>query len=224
MAAGEFFELIRPVVLVLSAFLSTWVLASSLKRFTASISAAHALGTLLLPPVFFPIYLIARILKRQQPSIGPSFKKRLAVALCYLLVVLSLIGWFQYRETASVDAYLARATDAKVRGDRSGTIKEYRRALAIEDNAHIHKLLALELSESRRWTEALSEMRLAERGGEPDELIPYRLGVLLDQLDHPNRATLEYERFVNSTACLKELPDERCEGARLRISTMRNTQ
>lgn len=224
MAAGEFFDLIRPAVLVISAFLSTWVLLSALKRFKAVVAAMFALGTLLLPPVFLPIYLIARFVKRKKQSAGLSRKQRFVAASIYLVVVLSLIGWFQYRDASSVDAHLARATDAKVRRDRNGAINEYRRALEIEDNAHTHKLLALELSEAGRWTEALSEMQLAERGGEPDELIPFRVGQLLDRLDHPNRAALEYERFLNSSACTRVLPDERCETVRLRIGAIRTAQ
>jgi hypothetical protein len=225
MAAGEFFDLIRPVVLVLSALLSTWVLSSARKaRFRTLVSAAWALGTLLMPPVFFPVYLIARFAKRTpSPDVThkvASIKQRLLIPLLYLIVVLSIIGWFYYRDTSSVDAHLARATDAKVRGQRNRTINEYRQALTLEDNAHTHKLLALELSEAGRLSEALSELRLAERGGEPDPLIPFRIGMLLDAMNNPNQAALEYKKFLQSDVCTQELPDTPCGHASARIAVI----
>ena len=225
MAAGEFFDLIRPVVLVLSALLSTWVLASARKaHFRTAISAAWALGTLLMPPVFFPLYLIARFTKRTQAPnaayANTAMRWRLVIPLVYLVVVLFAIGWFHYSGTSGVDAHLAQAADAKIRGQRNRTISEYRKALALEDNPHTHKLLALELIEAGRLVEALSELRLAERGGEPDDLIPFRIGILLEALSLPNQASLEYEKFLETRRCTEEFPVDRCEQASARIASI----
>ena len=62
--------------------------------------------------------------------------------------------------------------------------------------------------------EALSELRRAEQGGEQDDLVILRIGSLLDALDQPHQARLEYQRFILSPLCTQPVPDWRCETAR----------
>ena len=231
MSAGEFFDLIRPVVLVLSALLSTWVLASARQRgFPTYLSTAWALGTLFFPPIVFPLYLIARSFAklREQTLAGsvsqndlsrPATAWGVRVPLVYATVVLSVIAIFFYRDYQTVDSHLARAAHARVNGERGRTISEYRAVLKREDNPHTHKLLAIELADAGDWTEAAAEFRLAERGGEPDDSIPFRIASLLDSLNHASEATVEYQRFLSGQACTQPLPDYRCETARRRMQT-----
>lgn len=216
-SAGELFELIRPGVLFLSALLSTWVFASARKRFSFYVALIWALATLFLPPVVLPLYLVALLIRRGSKL---RFNRRLRIAapLIYAGVVIGGIGFYEYVENRGVDVHLARGAHAKVRGIHGKTIAEYRAALRLNDDPHTHKLLAIELGELGYWTEALSELRLAERGGEPDDFIAYRIGRLLDSLNQPNQANLEYQKFLSSGVCSQGLPDSYCEAAKQRIS------
>jgi hypothetical protein len=128
-----------------------------------------------------------------------------------------LIGVYLYVDRQSVDAHLARAAQAKLKGEVGKSILEYRRALLDDDNPHTHKLLALELAESGNWTEALWEFRIAEDGGEPDDSIPFRIGTLLDILNLEGQARLEYERYLVTRACTDPVPDGRCVIARAKV-------
>jgi hypothetical protein len=230
-SAGEFFELIRPTVLVLSALASIWVLASARqRRFPLYLAFVWAVGTLFFPLITLPLYLIVRFIrKRRQRAIltgsaagetttsATQPRWRIAVPLTYAAVVFSLIGFYQYRDQQSVDAHLARATQAKVGGKRGTTIYEYRAALKLEDNPHTRKLLAIELASAGDWTGALTELREAEQDGEPDDLIAFYIATLLDSLNLRNQATLEYERFLQSEACTQPLPHDRCSVASARV-------
>ena len=164
MSAGEFFDLIWPIAFVISTVVSTWVLASARKRFRLYFAFALAIATLFLPLIVFPIYL-AIILWRK--PVGPPKRWRFALPLLYAAIVLGAIGTFYYVDTRSVDAHLARANRAKLRGDSAAAIREYREALALEDDPHTHKLLAIELANTGNATEANAEFRLARQGGEP---------------------------------------------------------
>jgi hypothetical protein len=228
MSAGELFDLIRPSALVLSALLSTWVLASALRRRVPwFLATLWALGTLFLPLITLPLYLVVQLVRKRNeravnaaPGRGvprAALRWRIATPVIYATVVLSVIGLYLYSDYQSVDARLARATQAKLRGDLGGTISEYRAALAKEDNPHTHKLLAIELADVGNWTEALSEFRLAEEGGEPDDSIAFRIGTLLDILNLEGQAKLEYQRYLVSKACTQPLPDDRCITARGRV-------
>jgi hypothetical protein len=192
---------------------------------------AWALGTLFFPLITLPLYLIARFVR---PLSGPPHDEgkirntffsagpprlRVAVPLAYGAVVLSSIGFYLYWDHRSVDSHLARAAQAKVAGNRGGTIDEYRAALKLEDNPHTRKLLGIELAETGDWTGALLELREAENGGETDDLLPFYIASLLDSLNLPNQASLEYERFLESKACTQPLPDERCGAAGARVQT-----
>lgn len=230
-SAGEFFELIRPTVLVLSALASIWVLASARqRRIPLYLAIVWALGTLFFPLITLPLYLILRFIRKRREravltgsAAGQTITSstqprwRIAIPLTYAVVVLSLIGFYLYLDHQSVDAHLARASRAKVDGKRGRTIDEYRAALKLDDNPHTRKLLAIELADAGDWTEALTELRAAEQGGEPDDLIAFYLATLLDRLNLRNQATLEYERFLQTKACTEPLPDDRCSVASSRV-------
>lgn len=216
-SAGELFELIRPAGLILSALLSTWVFASAWKRFPLYVALLWALATLFLPPIVLPLYVITLLMRRGKASRSQP-RWRIAAPLIYAGVVIGSICLYLYAENRGVDVHLARAAHAKVRGNRTTTIAEYRAALREEDDPHTHKLLAIELSGAGYWTEALSEFRLAERGGEPDDLMAFRIGSLLNALNLPNQANLEYQKFLASGMCFEGLPDVRCEAAKQHLA------
>ena len=213
MSAGELFDLIMPAAFALSAVFSTWVLASARKRFSLYSALALALGTLFFPVIVFPIYLVILMWRRQA---APPQRWRYSLPLIYLAILLSAIGLFYYFDSRSVDAHLARAARAKVNDDASTAIQEYQNALAIEDDPHTRKLLAIELMNAGRLTEAISEFRLAQQGGEPDDSISFRLGLLYERIDLPNQARVEFERFLSSETCQRI--DPRCDSARERIA------
>ena len=233
-SAGEFFELIRPSVLFLSAFASIWVLASARRhRFPGYVAIGWALGTLFFPLITFPLYLIARFIRRSsgQPhgadhapgalSPSPAPHWRIAIPLIYAALVFSLIGLYLYRDHQSVDGHLARAAQSKLMGKRGAAIDDYRAALELDDNPHTRKLLAMELADTGDRAGALFEFRTAERDGETDDLMALHIATLLDSLNLPNQATLEFQRFLESRACIQSLPDERCAGATLRVHAAR---
>ena len=164
MPAGELFDLIRPVLLLLAALVSTWVLASARKRFPILVAFAWAAGTLLLPFVVVPVYLAVILLWRRPIR---ARRWRLLLPLAYGVVVIVALSLYFYRDSQTVDAHLARANQAKLVEDHAKAIREYRQALKIENDPHTHKLLAVELAQSGAVEEAIAEFRLAEEGGEP---------------------------------------------------------
>jgi hypothetical protein len=164
MSAGEWFELIGPAVFLISALLSTWVLASARKRFSIYIALGWAVGTLLLPLIVLPVYLAVVVLWRPEVR---SRRWHLLLPLVYGVIVVAAISFYLYRDRQSVDAHLARAVQAKLVDDYATAIREYRRALALEENAHTRKLLAVELALAGKLSEAEMEFKLAEQGGEP---------------------------------------------------------
>ena len=87
---------------------------------------------------------------------------------------------------------MARAAYAKIRGNRVRSIAEYRAALLEQDDPHTRKLLGIELFEAGYLTEALAELRRAERDGEKDDLVILRIASLLEALGQPHQARLEY--------------------------------
>ena len=237
----------RPAAWTLSALISAGVLHSARRQgFKPYWVAAWTLGTLFFPLIVFPLYLIVRVRagrkgRRQREASGqtpgpaeraaapspakaraPStaWKGRALTAL-YLVLVLSLIAIFFYRDYRSLDAHLWRASNAKLRGPRSKVISEYRAALRLEDDPHTHKLLAIELAADGRAEEALAEFRAAERGGEPDAQIPFRMGALLEALGRRQEAALEYDRFLTGALCTQPLPDYFCASARARVTSIR---
>lgn len=213
MSAGELFDLIMPAAFVLSALLSTWVLASARRRFRLYYAIALAAGTLFLPLIVFPIYLVIMLWRKRSDS-QPRW--RYALPLLYAAIVLAGIVTFFYLDRRSVDAHLARATRAKLGEDANTAIREYRQALALDDDPHTHKLLAIELANAGNVSEAISEFRLAQERGEPDDSIHYRLGLLLERLNQKEQAKLEFQNFLLTETC--KHPDGRCEDARMRAS------
>ena len=212
MSAGELFELIMPAAFAASAILSTFVLASARKRFSFLNALVIALATLFLPLIVFPIYLATMFWRK---SIGPPRKWRYTLPLIYAAILLLGIGAFYYFDSRSVDAYLARAERAKLVDDYAAAIGEYRGALALEENPHTRKLLAIQLMQAGQLTEAVSEFRLAQQGGEPDDAIHYHLGKLLQRLNQTEQAKLEFQSFLITNTCLQL--DPRCEEARTRL-------
>lgn len=162
--AGELFELIRPVVVVISIVISSWVLASARKRFSLYLAFAWAVGTLFLPLVVLPVYLVV-MLFWQKPV--RSRRWRFFWPLAYGAILLIGFGLYFNHENQSVDAHLARAAEARLVEDHATAIREYRSALALENNAHTRKLLAIELANAGKADEAMAEFRLAQQGGEP---------------------------------------------------------
>jgi len=114
----------------------------------------------------FPVYLV---LMMWREKIGPPQRWRYLLPLVYAVITLSAIGAYFYFDSRSVDAHLARATQAKLVEDSTTAIREYRAALAREDDPHTHKLLAIELANAGAISEAIKEFRLAKQGGEPDD-------------------------------------------------------
>ena len=164
MPAGELFEFVRPVVVVISILLSAWVLASARKRFLTAVAFAWTVGTLFLPFIVLPVYL-AVILLWQRPVRTRGW--RFILPLLYATVLLGATGLFIYHENQTVDEHLARANQAKLVEDHATAIREYREVLTIENNAHTRKLLAIELANAGQLNEAMAEFRLAQQGGEP---------------------------------------------------------
>jgi hypothetical protein len=159
MSAGQLFDLIMPAAFAAAALLSTWVLASARKRFQLHYALALAVGTLFLPLIVFPIYLV---LMMYRPKVGPPKRRRYSLPLLYATIALSVICAYFYLDSRSVDAHLARATQAKLVEDSATAIREYRAALALEDDPHTRKLLAIELANAGYIAEAIVEFRRAE--------------------------------------------------------------
>jgi len=183
MSAGQLFDLIMPAAFAASALISAWVLVSARRRFQLHYALALAVGTLFLPLVVFPIYLV---LMMWRPKTGPPKRWRYSLPLLYALIALSATGAYFYFNSRSVDAHLARATQAKLVEDSTTAIREYREALALEDDPHTHKLLAIELANAGYASEAISEFRLAERAGEACEDRDFRCQAAKTKLPQMN--------------------------------------
>jgi Uncharacterized protein conserved in bacteria containing a divergent form of TPR repeats len=213
MSASELFDLVRPVVVVASALFSTWILFSSRRRFPFYQALLWAITTYLFPLIIVPLYWVVLLWKH--PQVYSHVKHRFIIPLTYLVTILGIAAGYKYFDDRTVDAYLARAANAKVKTDPISAIREYREALKIEDTAHTRKLLAVTLEEAGLYAEAITEYRAAESGGEPDDSIHYRLGVLLERSNQKEQSIIEFESFVSSGTCLHV--DDRCEDARHRV-------
>ena len=143
----------------------------------------------------------------------------LAPTLVYLTAVLLVGGLYFYRDYMSFDAHFARARRAKLYNQRGRTVREYRAALRLRDDAHTRKLLGVELSEAGRWEEALAELRAAERGGEPDESLAFREADALDKLHRREEAAGAYCRFLQTPPCARPDPAPLCADARSRLAS-----
>ncbi|HEV2880300.1 MAG TPA: hypothetical protein VGX24_03245 [Pyrinomonadaceae bacterium] len=152
------------------------------------------------------------------PKARASFRfKRYAPPLIYACLLLSIGAIYFYRDYHSFEAHLARAANARLRSRRDATIHEYRAALRLVDDAHTHKLLAVQLAEDGQTEAALAELRAAERSGEPDETLTLRIASTLDALGRPAEAVKEYRKFLQSSSCAGPSPDARCAEASARV-------
>lgn len=84
-SAGELFDLIMPAASVISALLSTWVLASARRRFRLYYAIALAIGTFFLPLIVFPIYLVIMLWRKRN---DPPPRWRYSLPLLYAAIVL----------------------------------------------------------------------------------------------------------------------------------------
>ncbi|HEX9919577.1 MAG TPA: hypothetical protein VGA87_10435 [Pyrinomonadaceae bacterium] len=148
----------------------------------------------------------------------PFQLRRYAPALIYAFALLSVGAIYFYRDYHSFDAHLARAANARLLNRRAATIREYRAALRLVDDAHTHKLLAIQLAEDGQTEAAIAEYRAAERSGEPDEHLPLRVAYALDSLGRAGEAAHEYLKFLQSSSCVRASPDERCAEAAARVA------
>lgn len=89
----------------------------------------------------------------------------------------------------------------------------------MEENAHTRNLLGIELAAAGQLEAALAEFRAAERGGEPDDQLPYRIAMTLDMLNRSNEAVPEYQKFLNTRQCTESYPDPQCAAARARVGS-----
>ena len=204
-------------MLILSALISTLVFASARRHLSFLSALLWALATFFLTPIVLPLYLILLLVRRATPDPRP-LRWKLIAPLMYGLLMSGGVVLYLYDQGGGVDAHLARAEHAKLRGNRAKTIAEYKAALALEDDPHTRKLLGVELFNAGYGAAALSELRLAEQRGEPDDLMILRIAGLLNALNQPGQARLEYKRFLESRLCLQAVPDERCEIARKRLA------
>ena len=92
-SAGELFDLIMPVASVISALLSTWVLASARRRFPLYYAIALAIGTFFLPLIVFPIYLVIMLWRKRNE---PPPRWRYALPVLYAVIVLAGIATYYY--------------------------------------------------------------------------------------------------------------------------------
>jgi tetratricopeptide (TPR) repeat protein len=152
-------------------------------------------------------------------QVRPQLTLRRTLPLLYLLAVLSLGALFYYRDAQSVDAHLARANRARLLGQRDQTIREYRAALTLEEDAHTRNLLGIELAADGQPEAALNEFLAAERAGEPDDQLPYRIAATLDALNRSAEAVPEYWKFLGTSRCTSGYPDPQCEVARARVGS-----
>src|SRR5438105_7332550 len=76
---GQLFDLLRPFAVALAILCSTWVFADARRRGLRRYAVgAWALATLLLPFTFFPLYLLARLLRpRPHTEQARSLRARL---------------------------------------------------------------------------------------------------------------------------------------------------
>jgi hypothetical protein len=149
-----------------------------------------------------------------------SFRRH-APTLIYTFALLFAGAIYFYRDYHSFDAHLERAAGARLRSRRHDAIREYRAALRIDDDAHTHKLLGVQLAEDGQTEAALAELRAAERGGEPDPLLTFRLASALDALGRAVEAAGEYQKFVQGDSCAHASPGALCAEAAARLRQIR---
>jgi hypothetical protein len=147
-------------------------------------------------------------------------KWRFALPLLYAAVIFTFGGLYFYADYRSAEARLARAEQAKLYGQYERAIIEYRAALVSRDDPHTRKLLGLELSRAGHWPEALTQLRAAERDGEPDARLPFYVATALDGLNNASEAARAYQQFLAGPLCSEPPPDVNCAAARERLAAL----
>lgn len=162
---------------------------------------------------------VAETTFNQQASQEPSARPRLLFMLpaLYALVLLACVALYTYLDYQSFDAHLTRAANARLRYQHERAIREYTAALVLRDDPRTRLLLATQLSDARRFDEALREFLAAERGGEPDPRLPFHIASTLDSLKRPDEAMPYYQKFLSTDACTHTSPDARCRDAQERL-------
>ena len=220
-STDRLFEMLYPAGLVLAGLISVWVLRDARRRrFRLYAALAWALAALLYPPVVLPLYLIARSAGGTPREESPAPRRPWLLAALYALVLFLALGAYLYADYRSAEAHLARAADARLLNQRERAIRELRAALAREDDPHTRKLLGVELAEAGHAAEALDALLAAERGGEPDELLHFRIACALEALGRAPEAITYYEEFLRAPACAQALPDRHCPVARERAQRL----
>ena len=216
-SAGEFFEFIRPASIILSGLLSTWILASARRRYPSYLAFLWAITTFFFPLIVIPIYWVVLLARRSRIPLE-KIRWRFLLPLLYATLILGGSTIYLYRQNTNVDAHLFKASQAKVNGDTPKAIAEYRNALALEENAHTRKLLAMEYYKSTDLEDALREFQRAESGGEPDDSLHFLIGSIQEELNLYAEARTEYKLFLETASCQKVPVDVRCDVARIRLS------
>lgn len=226
-SAGALFELLRPLAFALSILASTLVLASTLRnRFPAPAAIGWTLGTFGYPTIAIPLYLIAwsnrrrRNLAANAPPEAVLSKRVILFPTLYAVALFGAYALYFSLDHKNVDSHLARANQYRVMNDRPATIREYREALRLEDDAHTHNLLAIELAASKNWREALDEFKVADGEGEPDDRLPFNIAAALAALGQPMEAAQQYRRFLASRRCATPPADALCDSARARLAAL----
>lgn len=145
--------------------------------------------------------------------------RRHALAVFYLLAIVSFSALYLYQDHTTFDAHFARARRAQLYSKHDRAVREYRAALRKRDDAHTHKLLGFELASSGRWEDALSEFRAALRGGEPDDYLVFFEARALHSLGRSDEAREAYRRFLESGPCHGHEPDSLCDEAKTRANS-----
>ena len=94
-STGPLFDLMMPVAYVVSALLSTWVLASARRRFQLHFAFGLAIGTLFLTSIVFPIYLALMLWWKKD---GPPQRWRYTLPLLYGAIAVVVIVAYFYLE------------------------------------------------------------------------------------------------------------------------------
>jgi tetratricopeptide (TPR) repeat protein len=219
---GQLFDVLLPAATALAIICSTLVFADARRRrLNRPALILWSLATLALPFTVLPIYLLVRLRQRggpHAPTDQPnSFRSRHALTLAYAATLTTLAALYFIHDYRSLDAHLARASNARLNAQHERAAREYRAALTLADDPHTHKLLGLELAALQQWPDALIELRAAERGHEPDAALPYYIASALDALGRHDEAVNEYQRFLGSDLCVQVAADTRCLSAQARL-------
>lgn len=221
-SAGGLTEVLQPVLFAVAALVSAIVLADALRGgFNIYEVAGWTLATFFYPYIIFPLYIIARFIKRREPRPRRKFTQTIlrvfVPAFVYLLIILSIGAVLREREAHSFEHYLERAIAARLRDRHLEAADAYRAALAVQDDPHTHKLLGVQLMMSHKWADAYEHFLAAEKGGENDEALSFYLASVLDELKRGDEAVGYYLKFTTTSLCKRAVPDQRCQSAQARV-------